>query len=46
VEKAGRDWATEEAIAEEVKAEEGVNRDVDGFVGENMGNGSTGLARE
>jgi hypothetical protein len=42
----GRVWVEELVATEEVKVEEGESWEVGGFVGENMGDGSTGLARE
>jgi hypothetical protein len=46
VEKVGKLWGTEEVAEDEVKEYEGVGLEVRGFVDENMGKGSMGLARE
>jgi hypothetical protein len=46
VEKVGTLWDAVEGDAEEVEENDGVSREVGGIVDENMGNGSTGLARE
>jgi hypothetical protein len=45
VEKMGRVWVTVEVVAE-AKEKEGESPEAGGFVDENMGNGSMGLARE
>jgi len=45
VEKVGRIWGTREVVGE-AKEKEGVGREAGWFGGENMGDGSTGLARE
>ena len=46
VEKVGSVWGTEKVAAVDVKEKEDVSEEAGGFVDENMGNGSMGLARE